>query len=293
MGIDTDPGTTTGFQPVTAQNIGGTSAYQVTMTNNTSSPVTVDGFAVSFSAYGSQVTADNPTVNTSLVETGESWNFIIDMTSGGIQVSDNTYLNMTCTVNQVETAKGPVTPNQITEPNGEQNTHVADVQQARQQLSSNIGTLQKDSASLDSDMSLAQAVSQMKSDYQAEENDWQTEQQDAGTCGVSGDASAVGGYASAVGGALNSLQSAVSYLQENGVQAVRNDLAAVNGDVGTLHGLDATPAVSYSGAVAAGNKALSDAASAISWADGQGNTINGEAQSLATTAQNYANAHSC
>lgn len=52
-------------------------------------------FAVTLSAFGSQVTTDNPAVNTSLMEPGESWNFIIDITNG-VQVSDNTYLNMTC-----------------------------------------------------------------------------------------------------------------------------------------------------------------------------------------------------
>jgi hypothetical protein len=290
--MDSDPGGTTGFSPVTAQNLGGTSAYRVTVTNNTGSPVTVDGFAVTFSAYGSHVTTDNPTVNTSLMEPGESWKFIIDITNG-VQVSANTDLNMTCAVNQVQTANGPVAPSQVNEPNGEQNTHVQNVQEAQQQLSDDGGTLQENSASLDGDASLVQAVNQMKSDYRAEENEWQTEQQDAGTCGVSGDASAVGGYASAVGGALNSLHGAVSYLQQNGVQAVKNDLAAVNRDLDTLQGLDATPAISYSGAVAAGNKALSDAASAISWADVRGNTINGDARNLAATAQNYANAHSC
>ena len=34
-------------------------------------------------------------------------------------------------------------------------------------------------------------------------------------------------------------------------------------------------------------------ASAISWADRQGSIINNEAKQLATTAQNYACAHSC
>jgi hypothetical protein len=46
------------------------------------------------------------------------------------------------------------------------------------------------------------------------------------------------------------------------------------------------PGTDSSGAVAAGNQALTTAANAISWAQGQGNTINGEAQQLATTAQN-------
>jgi hypothetical protein len=142
VGIDSG-----GFQPVTAQNIGnGTSAYQVTVTNNTSSPVTVDGFSVAFSAFGSQVTTDSATVNTSLMEPGENWDFTIDVTNG-IQVSQNTYLNETCQVNQVDTANGPVAPNMVSEPNGEQNTHVQDVQQAQQALANDVSRLTRDSAS--------------------------------------------------------------------------------------------------------------------------------------------------
>jgi len=41
-------------------------------------------------------------------------------------------------------------------------------------------------------------------------------------------------------------------------------------------------------AVAAGKTALTSAANAISWANGQGQKINDDAQALATTAQDYA-----
>ena len=51
------------------------------------------------------------------------------------------------------------------------------------------------------------------------------------------------------------------------------------------------PGTDSSSAVAAGNQALANAANAISWAQGQGKIIDGEAQQLAATAQNYANSH--
>jgi hypothetical protein len=46
-----------------------------------------------------------------------------------------------------------------------------------------------------------------------------------------------------------------------------------------------------SAALAAGNKALTNSANAISWADGQGSAISSKAQQLSTTASNYATAH--
>jgi hypothetical protein len=62
----------------------------------------------------------------------------------------------------------------------------------------------------------------------------------------------------------------------------------VASDLSTLRDLGAPPGTTSSAAVAAGNKALTSAANAISWANGQGQKINAEAQALATTAQNYA-----
>jgi hypothetical protein len=46
-----------------------------------------------------------------------------------------------------------------------------------------------------------------------------------------------------------------------------------------------------SGAIAAGDTALSNANAAINWANGQGSTINNEAKQLTTTTQNYASSH--
>jgi hypothetical protein len=65
----------------------------------------------------------------------------------------------------------------------------------------------------------------------------------------------------------------------------------VQGEASTLQGLGAAPGTDYSAIVAAGNRALRNAANAIAWASQQGNTINAEARSLATTAQNYASSH--
>lgn len=65
----------------------------------------------------------------------------------------------------------------------------------------------------------------------------------------------------------------------------------MNTDLCALQSLGATPDTDPSAAIAAGNKALTNTANAISWAQDQGNTINGEARQPATAAQNYATAH--
>ena len=140
-GCQVGEGASSTFQPVTRQNIGdGDSAYEITVTNNTGGPVTVSGFGVTFSAFGSRIGADQPTVNTSLMEPGERWNFTIGVTSG-VQVSDNTYLNTTCAVTSVDTSNGTVTPTVIPEQNGVQNTRDQDVQQAQQQLAADVTSL--------------------------------------------------------------------------------------------------------------------------------------------------------
>lgn len=94
-----------------------------------------------------------------------------------------------------------------------------------------------------------------------------------------------------MGGDLDTLNGDVTSLKAGDIQAVQNDLSNVSNDLSTLRGLGTSPHTDSSAAVAAGNKTLSNAANAISWATGQGNTINGGAQQLATTAQNYAKSH--
>jgi hypothetical protein len=59
----------------------------------------------------------------------------------------------------------------------------------------------------------------------------------------------------------------------------------------TLHSLGASPDTNAQPAIKQGNATLKNAASAISWAQSQGASINSAAQSLATAAQNYATAH--
>ena len=154
-GCQVGEGASTTFQPVTRQNIGdGDSAYEITVTNNTSAAVTVSGFGVTFSAFGSRIGADQSTVNTALMEPGEKWNFTIGITSG-VQVSVNTFLNTTCTVSSVDTSAGTVTPTVIPEQDGMQNTRVQAVQQAQQKLASDVASLGYGSASLNSDDSLS------------------------------------------------------------------------------------------------------------------------------------------
>ena len=91
-------------------------------------------------------------------------------------------------------------------------------------------------------------------------------------------------------GYLTDLQASVSYRGAR-VEAVKNDLAAVQGEVHTLQGLGTAPGTDYSATVAAGDQALLNAATAISWAQDQGNSINEQAHQLASTAQAYANSH--
>jgi hypothetical protein len=164
------------------------------------------------------------------------------------------------------------------------------VSQAQQSLASDVNTLASDASSLDNDNSLAGDISSMKQDYANEQSDFKTEQSDS--CdSMGGDADTVGGDADTVGGDLDTLNGSITDLQAGGIQSVKNDLASVNTDLGVLRSLGASPDTESAAAIAAGNKALKDAANAISWAQGQGNTIYGEAQQLATSAQNYASSH--
>jgi hypothetical protein len=281
-----------GFAPVTDQNVSdGEPVYQVVLNNGTGSAVTVNGFAITIRAFGSTIGSDNPSVNPALMEPTETWNFTEDITSEVMpQVSDNTYLNSTCAVTSVTTDSGQVTPAVIPMQNGVAVTHAQDVQQAQQSLASDVSALTSDSATLNTDTSLAQAVDTMKTDYQQEQSDWKTEQNTAcSTDEVGGDADTVGGDADTVGGDLDDLNGDVTDLQDGDIDSVQTDLSKVASDLSTLQGLGATPGAPSSAAVTGGNKALTSAANAVSWANGQGASINSAAQALATTAQNYAN----
>ena len=80
-----------------------------------------------------------------------------------------------------------------------------------------------------------------------------------------------------------------------GIQGAASDLkldmSTVQRDVNMLKKLGATPGAAPSGAVATGNKALSDVGNEISSANQQENTMDRQAHQLATTAQNYAKSH--
>ena len=174
-----------------------------------------------------------------------------------------------------------------------QASHDQAVSNAQSSLSGDMTSLQGDASSLEDDNTLAGDVNTMKQDYQGEQNDWQTEQQDAGSCGVSGDAGAISGDASAIAGDRSALQADIGSLQSNGMTSVKTDISTIRSDVSAIRNLGATPSVDPSGAIAAGNKALTDAQNAINWATGQGKRIVTEANSLSNTAQSFANSHGC
>jgi hypothetical protein len=176
-----------------------------------------------------------------------------------------------------------------------QASHDTSVSQAQQALANDVSTLENDSSSLNGNNQLASDISQMKTDYQTEQNDYQTEQQQ-GSCSdgsMGSDAAAVSSDSSSVDSDLSSLQADIQSLQTstggNGIAGIKDDMAAVNGDVNTIHGLGASPGTDTSLALVTGNKAVSNANTAIEWAQGQGNAIGGQAHQLSSTAASYAN----
>jgi hypothetical protein len=180
--------------------------------------------------------------------------------------------------------------NNIANQQAAQQQHDQQVSQAQQSLAGAVSSLESDSTTLNNDNSLAGAVNQMKSDYGQEQSEWQTVQSDS--CqNMSYDAGTVGYDAGTVNYDLGTLNYDITSLQDGGIQTVRNDLSKVSNEISTIQNLGAIPGTDSSSAVAAGNKALTSATNSISWADGQSKTINGEAQALATTAQNYASSH--
>jgi chemotaxis protein histidine kinase CheA len=166
------------------------------------------------------------------------------------------------------------------------------ISQAQQSLQSDVSTLDSDANMLNTDKSLASDVQQMKSDLGQEQGDYQTEQSD-GCPSAGGDAGTVGGDAGTVGGDLGTLNADIQTLQAGDVAAVKTDIANVSNDLASLQNLGHRPALNASAAIAAGNQALKNASAAIAWAQGQGQQIDGQAQQLATTAQNWASQHGC
>jgi len=163
---------------------------------------------------------------------------------------------------------------------------------AQQALETDLATLEKATATLTGSKSLTGAVTQLKSDYGQEQADYAREQQDSCPA-AAGDATTVGQDSGTVSSDLNALTGDVENLQVGGIQSVSAAVSTVNSDLSTLQTLHATPAVSASPAIAAGNTALASAWNSIAAAQGQGKTIIAEAQALATTAQNLASQHGC
>ncbi|HEX3921991.1 MAG TPA: hypothetical protein VHY31_06875 [Streptosporangiaceae bacterium] len=159
------------------------------------------------------------------------------------------------------------------------------ITQADQQLTSDIATLTEDAQSLDNDKTLAGDIQQMQTDLATEQSDYQAELGD--TCDdKSDDAGTVSDDAGSVSGDLSSLQDDEQSLQDNDVS---QDLSAAASDAATVTNLGGTPQPDPTAAIKAGNKAVKDLSAAISWATSEGNSINGQAQQVASEAQAAAN----
>jgi hypothetical protein len=157
-------------------------------------------------------------------------------------------------------------------------------------LQSDVATLGQDAASLDGDSSLADDIKSMKSDLGTEQADYATVQ--GGTCSSAGgsretDAATVDTDSATVDTDLATVQTSITGLQDN--NQVSSDISKVQGDVSQLKSLGATPATDPTAALAAGNKALKDMASAITWAQQQGSALDGQAHQIAKAADALAN----
>jgi hypothetical protein len=175
-----------------------------------------------------------------------------------------------------------------------QQQHEQQVSNAQSSLSSDVGTLRSDSSSLNSNTQLASDINTMKNDYAKEQTDYQTEVTQ-GSCSdgsLGSDAATVSSDSATVDSDLASEQSDVTSIQDS-LNGIQTDISNVNNDLSTLQGLGASPGTDSSGALAAGNKAISNANSAVQWANGHGNSIDGQAHQLATTAQNNETQHGC
>ena len=164
------------------------------------------------------------------------------------------------------------------------------ISQTQQQLLDDIGTLESDSSSLNTNTQLAGDVQDMKSDYQTEGDDYQ----EGGCSQEYGDDDAVGSDADSVSSDQDSLNDDIQSIQ-SGASDIQNDMQAVKNDIAQLDndGDGAAPSQDPSSTLKAGKTAVSNADAAVKWATGQGNSINSEAEQLATTAQDYASQRDC
>jgi hypothetical protein len=239
------------------------------------------------SISGSSVTLNVPQDNGSIQPvscnqaTVSDWNNAVGQLEGQV-TSDNTIA-----FQQQAQASSAAAQQQAQQQQAQQ------VSNAQQSLSSDISTLESDATTLNNDTTLAGDISTMKSDYGIEQSDYQTEQS-ASCPTASGDAGTVSADGATVGSDLSTLNSDIQVLKgSSDVGGIQSDIAAVKNDVSTLQNLGASPSKDPSSALAAGNKAISNANAAIGWANQQGSAIDGEAQHLATAALNWASQHGC
>ena len=155
--------------------------------------------------------------------------------------------------------------------------HVA---QAQTRIARDIATLSRHAFALDNDTSLGNDIQAMKNELAAGQSDLAAERQKA--CNT-GRARADAGT---VNGDLGTVQGRISMLQAN---SVHHDLTAVENDMSTLQSLGAAPGTGPSAAIAEGRKALSNLASAVSWAQWEGQSLNSQAQQIAARESGISN----
>lgn len=248
-------------QPASQQNYDtGGLDYLIAVTNGTSNPVTVTGYTVTFSAFGNQaVDAETPSINTTLMEPGEKWTYTGNY-SNAPQVSENTYLNETCTVTEVDTDAGPVVPNAVNEPNGQQNTQQQNIADAQSKLSSDTSALQQDAG-------MSQDVNRIAADVQTTDHDLAATRSDAAN--GNGDQcinASTTVYNDAATTVLNDVVTTV--LNDVGTVAsditqVRKDITAVQSDAAALANSGGQPTSDPSPVISSAQAAVASAISTV------------------------------
>jgi hypothetical protein len=246
--------------PVSQQNYdGGGLDYLVAVANGTSSPVTVSGLAVTFSAFGGTVDNETPTVNSTLMEPGEQWKFDLSYANAP-QVSENTYLNETCAITEVDTGNGQVSPAVVNEPNGRQNTQAQNNQNQEQQAQSDVNKLTQDTG-------FSSIVSQIGDDVQSTQNDLSTTRQNAAS--GNGD-QCINASTTVYNDAATTVYNDVLTTVYNDVGTAQTDIASVRSDISTVQsdqaalksaGLPGTPGTGA--AISAAQSAIASAVSTI------------------------------
>ncbi len=143
---------------------------------------------------------------------------------------------------------------------------------AQTRFARDIATLSRHTSALDNDTSLGDVIQAMKNELAAAQGDLGAERQQACNDGKAGR------HAGTVSADLGTVQSRISALRAN---SVPHDLTAVHNDVRTLQTLGAAAGTAPSAAIAQGQQALSNLASAVSWTQQEGQTLNHQAQQIA------------